>query len=97
MGLLTTTLGWFPKPVELRRARWQHAEGEIELAALRVVEERAIAETLRLQESRGLDGQLLDAREEDQIRATLPLEVVSAVLEEPPKRRHQDGPLDERK
>jgi 5-methyltetrahydropteroyltriglutamate--homocysteine methyltransferase len=55
MGLLTTTFGWFPKPVALRRARWQHAEGEIDEAALRAVEQEATAAVMRAQEEAGLD------------------------------------------
>jgi 5-methyltetrahydropteroyltriglutamate--homocysteine methyltransferase len=55
VGLLTTTLGWFPKPVELRRARWRFAEGEIDEGELRAVEERATAEVLRAQEEIGID------------------------------------------
>ena len=62
MGLSTTTLGWFPKPVELRRARWQFAEGEIDEAGLRGIEEQATRSTLELQSELGLnllvDGQM---------------------------------------
>jgi 5-methyltetrahydropteroyltriglutamate--homocysteine methyltransferase len=53
--MTTTTIGSFPKPVEIRRARWQHSEGEIEEAALREVEDRALESTLRAQEELGLD------------------------------------------
>ena len=55
MGLKTTTVGWFPKPVELRRARWRFSEEEIGEAELRAAEERARDETLALQDDLGLD------------------------------------------
>ena len=55
MGLLTTSVGAFPKPVALRRARWQHGEEEIEDDALRRVEDQAVADVLELQKSLGLD------------------------------------------
>jgi len=61
MGLLTTTCGWFPKPLALRQARWRHAEGEIELDALREVENAARAEALEQQQELGLD-QLVDGQ-----------------------------------
>ena len=53
MGLLTSTVGSFPKPAELRRARRRFADEEIEAAALREVEERAVREVLALQEEIG--------------------------------------------
>ena len=55
MGLLTTTVGWFPKPVDLRRARWRFAEEEIDAAELRAAEGEATGQVLRLQEDVGLD------------------------------------------
>lgn len=55
MGLLTSTIGSFPKPAELRAARRRFAEGEIDAAALREVEERAVREVLALQEELGID------------------------------------------
>lgn len=61
MGLLTTSAGWFPKSPALRRARWRHAEGEIELDALREAEGAARAEALRQQSALGL-GQFVDGQ-----------------------------------
>jgi 5-methyltetrahydropteroyltriglutamate--homocysteine methyltransferase len=55
VGLKTTTVGWFPKPVEVRRARWRLAEGEIEASELHTVEARATDAVLTLQEELGLD------------------------------------------
>ncbi len=55
MALMTTTVGWFPRPVELRRARWRFSEGEIDRAALGAAEDRARTEALALQERLGLD------------------------------------------
>lgn len=62
MALLTTTVGWFPKSVELRRARWRFAEGEIEEAELRRAEESSMRDVVQLQEAMGIhvlvDGQM---------------------------------------
>ena len=55
MGLLTSTIGSFPRPVKLLRARWQFSEEEIEESALREVEEESIRTAVALQESLGLD------------------------------------------
>jgi 5-methyltetrahydropteroyltriglutamate--homocysteine methyltransferase len=55
MGLLTTTVGWFPKPVELRRARWRFTAGEIDEDVLRAAEVQASRAALQLQEQVGLD------------------------------------------
>ncbi|MHC4429950.1 MAG: methionine synthase [Planctomycetota bacterium] len=55
MGLLTTNVGWFPKPVALRRARWRFEEGEIEEAELRAAEAGAVKDVLKLQDELGLD------------------------------------------
>lgn len=55
MSLRTTTAGWFPKPVELRRARWLFSEEQIDVAELRAAEDRATRETLELQASLGID------------------------------------------
>jgi len=55
VGLKTTTVGWFPKPVELRRARWRFSEGEIDEEALRQVEESATRDSVKLQSDLGLD------------------------------------------
>jgi 5-methyltetrahydropteroyltriglutamate--homocysteine methyltransferase len=55
VGLRTTTAGWFPKPLELRRARWRHAEGQIDEAALRRAEDAATRDVVTLQEDLGLD------------------------------------------
>ena len=55
MGILTTTVGWFPKPRALRVARWQLSEGEIELDALRSAEDQATRDVIGLQDRIGLD------------------------------------------
>jgi 5-methyltetrahydropteroyltriglutamate--homocysteine methyltransferase len=55
MGLLTSTVGSFPKPPELRRARRRFADEEIDVAALREAEERAVRKVLALQEEIGID------------------------------------------
>jgi len=55
MALLTTTAGWFPKPVAVRRARWRFTEEEIDLAELRSAEALALRDVLKLQEEIGLD------------------------------------------
>jgi 5-methyltetrahydropteroyltriglutamate--homocysteine methyltransferase len=55
VGLKTTTAGWFPKPLELRRARWRFSEGEIGETALHAAEARARADALTLQAELGLD------------------------------------------
>jgi len=55
VGLLTTTVGWFPKPPALRRARWQFAEGEIAEGPLREAESAARSAAIAQQESLGLD------------------------------------------
>jgi 5-methyltetrahydropteroyltriglutamate--homocysteine methyltransferase len=55
MGLLTTTTGWFPKPVAVRRARWRFTEEEIGVAELRNAEDAALRDVLKLQEEIGLD------------------------------------------
>lgn len=55
MSLKTTSVGSFPKPRALRRARWKHAECEIDDSALREAEDRALAGILELQEAAGLD------------------------------------------
>ncbi len=55
MGLKTTTVGWFPKPLDLRRARWRFAEGEIDGAKLREAESAATRDALKLQDELGLD------------------------------------------
>src|SRR5262245_39937645 len=55
MTLLTSTVGSFPKPKELVRARRLFAEGEIDAAALEEAGDKATREVLALQESLGLD------------------------------------------
>ncbi len=55
MGLKTTTVGWFPKPLDLRRARWRFSEGEIDEAQLREAEAQATRNVLSLQDELGLD------------------------------------------
>jgi 5-methyltetrahydropteroyltriglutamate--homocysteine methyltransferase len=55
MAFLTTTIGSFPKPPALHEARRRYAEGAIEAAALREVENEATLRALRFQEDLGLD------------------------------------------
>ncbi len=54
-GLLTTTVGSFPKPDYLVRARNQHAAGRLSAEELHALERRATEEVIRLQEDIGLD------------------------------------------
>ncbi len=54
-GLLTTTVGSFPKPEYLTRARSQFSLGKISREELAALERQAIAEVIRLQEEVGLD------------------------------------------
>lgn len=51
----TTTVGWFPKPAEIRRARWRFAEGELDEAGLLAIESEATARAVERQEQMGLD------------------------------------------
>lgn len=55
MSLLTSTIGSFPKPKDLVRARRLFAEGEIDEESLREAGDRATKEVLALQASLGLD------------------------------------------
>ena len=52
---LLTTIGSFPKPPALHEARRRFAEGEIEAAALREVEDEATRRAIAFQEDLGLD------------------------------------------
>ena len=54
-GLLTTTVGSFPKPDYLARARNQFSLGKIGRQELAALERQATAEVIRLQEEVGLD------------------------------------------
>jgi 5-methyltetrahydropteroyltriglutamate--homocysteine methyltransferase len=54
-GLLTTTVGSFPKPEYLTRARSQFSLGKIGREELAALERQATAEVIRLQEEVGLD------------------------------------------
>lgn len=54
-GLLTTTVGSFPKPDYLARARNQFSLGKIGRQELAALERQATAEVIRLQEEIGLD------------------------------------------
>ncbi len=54
-GLLTTTVGSFPKPEYLTRARNQFSLGKIGREELAALERQATAEVIRLQEEVGLD------------------------------------------
>ena len=55
MSLLTTSVGSFPKPPYLSRARAQHSKGELPDEALRALEERATKEWIAFQEEIGID------------------------------------------
>jgi 5-methyltetrahydropteroyltriglutamate--homocysteine methyltransferase len=54
-GLLTTTVGSFPKPEYLTRARNQFSLGKISRSELAALERQATGEVIRLQEELGLD------------------------------------------
>ncbi len=54
-GLLTTTVGSFPKPDYLQKARNQHSAGKLSYEELRKLEEQATREVIALQEELGLD------------------------------------------
>jgi 5-methyltetrahydropteroyltriglutamate--homocysteine methyltransferase len=53
--LLTTTVGSFPKPEYLQRARNRHARGQVSASELRELELRATREWISAQEEIGLD------------------------------------------
>ena len=52
-ALLTTTVGSFPKPDYLQRARNQRARGKLSVSELRDLERRATEEWIRTQEELG--------------------------------------------
>jgi 5-methyltetrahydropteroyltriglutamate--homocysteine methyltransferase len=54
-GLWTTTVGSFPKPPQLERARQQHARGELSADQLFLMEREETAKVIREQEAIGLD------------------------------------------
>jgi 5-methyltetrahydropteroyltriglutamate--homocysteine methyltransferase len=54
-GLLTTTVGSFPKPAYLQQARNQHAAGRLSREELAELERRATKEVIALQEELGID------------------------------------------
>jgi len=54
-GLWTTTVGSFPKPPQLERARNQHARGEISAEKLFELEREATVQVIRDQEEIGLE------------------------------------------
>ena len=54
-GLWTTTVGSFPKPPHLEKARNQFARGEISADQLRQMERDATVQVIREQEEIGLD------------------------------------------
>ena len=54
-GLWTTTVGSFPKPPALEKARNQHARGELSLEKLREMEREETVRCIQRQESIGLD------------------------------------------
>lgn len=55
MALLTTTIGSFPKPPALHEARRRFADGAIDAAALREVEDEATRRAIALQDELGVD------------------------------------------
>jgi 5-methyltetrahydropteroyltriglutamate--homocysteine methyltransferase len=55
MALLTSSIGSFPKPAALHEARRRFSEGEIDAAALRVIEDEATREVLGVQDELGID------------------------------------------
>lgn len=54
-GLWTTTVGSFPKPPKLEKARQQHARGELAADALEAMEREETVALLKRQEAIGLD------------------------------------------
>lgn len=54
-ALLTTSVGSFPKPDYLARARTKASKGELSTEGLRELEERATTEWIRFQEEIGID------------------------------------------
>ena len=54
-GLWTTTVGSFPKPPRLEKARQQHARGELSAEALEAMEREETVAVIKRQESIGLD------------------------------------------
>ena len=54
-GLWTTTVGSFPKPPRLEKARQQHARGELKAEELEAMEREETIEVIRRQERIGLD------------------------------------------
>ncbi len=54
LGVLTTTVGSFPKPRAFKRARRRFREDEIDVAELRQEEDQAVADVIALQERLGL-------------------------------------------
>ncbi len=55
MSLLTTSVGSFPKPAYLTKARALHSKGELTDADLRPLEQRATKEWVAFQEGLGID------------------------------------------
>ena len=53
--LETTSVGSFPKPHYLAKARTAVSRGEMDAAALRALEERATREWIKFQEDLGVD------------------------------------------
>src|SRR5438093_10810721 len=54
-GLLTTSVGSFPKPEYLLRARTEASKGELSEQGLRALEEKATAGWIQFQEEIGID------------------------------------------
>jgi len=54
-GLWTTTVGSFPKPTELEKARNQHARGELPAEKLEAMEREETIKVIRRQDEIGLD------------------------------------------
>ncbi len=55
MGLLTSTIGSFPKPAKLKSARRKFADDEIGTDELHAIEDEAVRDVLALQERLGID------------------------------------------
>jgi 5-methyltetrahydropteroyltriglutamate--homocysteine methyltransferase len=54
MAFLTSTIGSFPKPAALHTARQRFAEGEIDAAALRALEDEATRQVVEAQDALGI-------------------------------------------
>ena len=68
-ALLTTTVGSFPKPPYLQKARNAHARGELPIDELEKLEVKATKDVIALQEELGIDV-LVDGPYVERLRAT---------------------------